>query len=99
MSSPLKVFFFFFQQAVLAGIIVNHARQRCAETGQVRAAVRVKHVVGKSFDRFGVGIGILQGDFNLGIFNRLIDIENIFVDELLCQRLSASRNFGCHLRK
>ena len=47
----------------------------------MRTAIRVKHVVSKSLNRFGIGIGVLQGNFNLGVFDRFIDIENIVIDD------------------
>ena len=46
------------------GIIVKHAGQRGAETGQMGTAVDGIHAVGETENRFAETVVILQGDFD-----------------------------------
>ena len=78
-----QVLFFFFDKSVLAGIVVDNARQRCPETSDVRTTFWVEDVVGKGFDGFGVGIGVLQRNFHLAVLDWLIDVEDVVIDGFL----------------
>ena len=66
----------FLQQAALAGIIVDHARQGRAHAGQVRAAVHRVDGIGKRIDRLGIGIGVLDGAFDADAFDFLFDVHH-----------------------
>jgi hypothetical protein len=44
------------------------------------AAVGVQHVIGKGFDGLGVGISVLQRNFDLAVLDCLIDVENVVID-------------------
>jgi len=64
------------QQAGLAGIIVDHAGQRHAQTGHVGAAIHRVDGVGERIDGFIVGIGELDCHFNANIVHFLFGIKN-----------------------
>ena len=64
------------EQAVLAGVVVDHARQRGAQAGQVRAAVDGVDRVGEGVDRLGVGIGVLDGGLDADALDLLLDIDH-----------------------
>lgn len=47
--------------AVLLDVVAQHARQRAAEAGQMRAAILLRDVIGEAIHGFLVGVGPLQG--------------------------------------
>ena len=59
-SSPEMSTFSFLASAALGGVLVDHARQRAAEAGQVRAAVALRDVVGEAEDVLVIAVVPLQ---------------------------------------
>ena len=64
------------EQAALAGVVVDDARQRRAQAGQVRAAVDRVDGVGERIDRLGVGIGVLHRHFDAHVFHLALDVHH-----------------------
>ncbi len=75
-SSPVKLGSASLSKPLLAGVIVDHARQGRAQTGQVRAAVDGVDGVGKGVDRFGVSIGVLDGGFDADAVHLFFDVHD-----------------------
>ncbi len=64
------------QQAVLARVVVDRARERHPQPGQVRAAVDGVDRVGEGVDRFGVGVGVLQRHLDAGAVHLALDVDD-----------------------
>ena len=80
MSSPLRFSSFSLSRPFFAGIVIDITSQRRPKASQVGATVRIEDVVGEGLDGFSVGIGVLQRDFDLGVVDRFVDVEDIVVN-------------------
>ena len=60
-----EVFFYVFEQAHLLSGVVDGAGQRGAEAGKMRAAIDGVDVVGETEDGFGIGVVVLEADFDV----------------------------------
>jgi len=66
----------FFEQAGFAGVIVDHAGEGHAQTGQVCAAIHRVDGVGKRIDRLVVAIGVLHRNLNANVLDLFFHIED-----------------------
>ncbi len=64
------------EQAVAAGVVVDHPGDRRAQAGHVRTAVYRVDGVGEGVDRFGVGVGVLDGDLDADVVDFLLGVED-----------------------
>ncbi len=66
-----------FQQSGAAGIIVDSAGSRGAQTGEMGATVNGVDGIGKRINRFGVSIRVLDGAFDADIFDFFFNVKHV----------------------
>ena len=75
-----EVLVFLFEDALLAGVVVDGARERAAEAGEVRAAFGGVDVVGEGEDGLVVAGVPLHGDFDLTVRGLVVEEDDVAVD-------------------
>src|SRR5205085_202925 len=71
------------QQLQVLRLLVQRARQRTAEAGEVRAALDRVDVVGEGEDRLLVGVVPLHRDLDLALVAVALEVDEPLVDRLL----------------
>ncbi len=75
-----EVLFLLLEQVLLAGVVVDGARERAAEAGEVRAALGGVDVVGEREDGLVVGRVPLHGDLDRAVVGLVVEEDDAAVD-------------------
>src|SRR5207244_9486711 len=71
------------QQTLVAGVVVQRARERCLEAGQVRATLVGVDVVRKRERRLDVAAVPLHGHFNIALLALALEVYSDLVRAIL----------------
>ncbi len=79
----VEIVFLLLQQALGARVVVQRARQRSLEAGEVRAAFVRVDVVGEREDRLLIAVVPLHRDFDLALIGRALEVDDVLVGDVL----------------
>ena len=82
-SSPVTLSFRSFARLFLRRVVVDRARQRGAEAGEMRAAFVGVDVVDEGVERLGVAVVLLQGDLDVDAVLLAAHVDRLLVDRRL----------------
>ncbi len=82
-SSPSRLSSFSLSRALRARVVVQRARQRGLEAGEMRPALVGVDVVGEREDRLLVGVVPLHRDLDLAVVGGALEVDDVLVRDVL----------------